>query len=329
MNKRERILTLVVGGFALLFLGYFGIRLWLLKPLREIDRQTVLLRGKLRQINDERRDFFSSEDYIKRTAQRAFGNTADVATAQAGKMLTDLILRLGLPESDFTRTPVGPRKLRGAQEVGWNIQGDGPLSKIIDLLFELEQRPQIHRLENIVISSGDKPGRIKARFRFLTLVIDSAPDVAPLDLKPKFTLASPERRIYNAIVQRDLLRPYFKRTGAESPPVVLDVDALAAARPEMLKVVSLSEWQGEPEVHVMNLTSMKLHRFKPGDALSGGQIVMVDYRARPMPGKPDLASYSRVILKIESDYWAIEHGQTLADKYQLSADALPPNLPKL
>jgi hypothetical protein len=108
-----------------------------------------------------------------------------------------------------------------------------------------------------------------------------------------------------------------------------NVDALAAARPEMLKVVSLTEWQGAPEVHILNLTSMKIHKFKPGDALSGGKIVMVDYRSRPRPGKPGLASYSRMILKIGFDYWAVDHGQTLAEKYQLGPDALPPDLPKL
>lgn len=328
MNKREKIMTFAIGGIALLFLGVFEFRAWILKPIQDIDRQTMLQKDKLRQINDERRAFFSSEDYIKKMAQATFGKTTDVATAQAGKMLTDLIVRLGLPESEFARTPVGPRKMRGAQEVGWNVQGEGPLSKIVDLLFELEQSPQLHRLESVVISAGDRPGRIKSRFRFLTLVIDSPPDVAPQDLKPKYTLASAERRIYDTIVQRDLLRPYIKRSATDSMPASTSVDDLAAARPEMLKVVSLSEWQGTPEVHIMNLNSMKLFRFKPGDTFGGGQIVMVDYRPMPMPGKPGLASYSRMILQIGSEFWAVEHGQTLADKYQLSPNALPANLPK-
>lgn len=329
MNKREKLLWLIVGSLALLLVGFIVIKILFLKPLQEIDRQTTLLREKLRLIHEEGRAFFSSEDYIKRTAQTTFGGNADVATARAGKMVTDLILRVGLPESEFARTPVGPRKMRGAQEVGWNIHGEGPLPKIIDLLFELEQCPQLHRLEGVVISAAEKPSRVKARFQFLTLVIDSAPEVARLDLKPKFTLADPERRAYDIIARRDLLRPYLKRSGPDRALAATDGDPLAAGRPELLKVVSLSDWQGAPEVHIMNLASMKLLRFKPGDELSGGQIVMVDYRARPMPGKPGLASYSRMILKIGADYWAVEHGQTLADKYKLGADALPSGLPKM
>lgn len=329
MNRREKILVIAVGGLALLFAASFGIRFIFVKPLQNIDRQTALLRDKLRQIQDERRAFFSAEDFLKRTAQTSFGTNADVATAQAGKMLTDLILRLGLSESEFARTPVGPRKLRGAQEVGWNVQGEGPLPKIVDLLFELEQRPQLHRLENVVLSAGDKPSRAKVRLRFLTLVIDAAPDVVPLDLKPKLTLASAERRIYDAIVQRDLFRPSIRRNAPDGSMIATGGDGPASARAEMLKVVSLSEWQGMPEVHVMNLAALKLQVFKPGDAWAGGQIVMVDYRAKPLPGKPELLSFARVILKIGPDFWAIEHGQTLADKYQLAADALPAELAKI
>ena len=44
----------------------------------------------------------------------------------------------GLPEADFTRLPIGPQKLRGAQELGWNISGAGPFGQIINLLFLLE-----------------------------------------------------------------------------------------------------------------------------------------------------------------------------------------------
>ena len=328
MKQREKILALVVGSLAFLFAGYFAAHYIFIKPLQTLERQTALLRDKLRQIQDERRAFFVAEDYVKRSAQSAFGTNADVATAQAGKMLGDLILRLGLAESEFIRTPVGPRKMRGTQEVGWNIQGEGPLPKIIDLLFELEQCPQIHRLENLVFSAGDKPTRVKVRLRFLTLVVDAAPDVVPISLKPKFTLASPERRACDVIVQRDLLQPFSRRIPADTALAATD-GAAPAARPEMLKVVSLSEWQGSPEVHVLNLASMSVQVLKPGDAWAGGQIVMVDYRTKPLRGKPDLLSFSRVIFRVGSEFWAVEQGQTLAEKYPLAADALPSGLPKM
>jgi hypothetical protein len=55
---------------------------------------------------------------------------------------------------------------------------------------------------------------------------------------------------------------------------------------------------------------------------------MVDYRPLPMPGNDGLKSFSRVILKIGTEYWAIERGQTLADKRRLIPDQLPETLMK-
>ncbi len=326
MNRREKLLGTIVAGLLLLGIGIYGIKVLLLSPLSSIKKQTQLLNEKLRQVNDERRAFFSAEDYLKGVVQRSFGRDADVATAQAGKMLTDQILRLGLKETQFSRIPVGPRRMRGAQEVGWSVQGEGPLAKLVDLLFVLEQTPQIHRVDSLVISSSDRPGRIKARFRYLTLVVDAAPGVKPVDAPPKLTLQSPERGYYDAIVQRDLLRPYVP--GRDATPANISQTATTGTPPGMLKVVSLSEWQGIPQADVCDLTSNKITSYKLGDTFGPGQIVCVDYRTRPLPGKPGLVSYSRLVLRVGASYWAIEFGQTLADKYELTPDQYPPNLPK-
>ena len=86
---------------------------------------------------------------------------------------------------------------------------------------------------------------------------------------------------------------------------------------------------GQPEVHVRDLTNQKTFRYKLGDALADGTIAMVDYRPLPMPGNEGLKSFSRVILKVGTEYWAVERGQTLADKRRLSLEQLPESLPKL
>ena len=46
----------------------------------------------------------------------------------------------------------------------------------------------------------------------------------------------------------------------------------------------------------------------------------------PLPGNALLQSFSRLILKIDGEYWAIERGKTLADKRKLSPGELPPQL---
>jgi len=324
MNRRERILLGVVICGILLFAGTYLAKAIFVEPLRKLDRQTEALRDHLRQIQDERRAYFSAEDYLRNLAPRTFGPDSDTATAQAGRMLTEQIIGLGLQESQFSRLPVGPRRFRGAEEVGWSVQGEGPLPKMLDLLFVLEQTPQLHRIENLVLSSASQVGWVRARFRYLTLVIEDAPQGAKTALKPEYTLNSPQRGYYDCIVERDLLRPYIPRPRNE----IADTAPSESADPppEMLKVVSLSDWGGTPEVHVCDLRSMQVSSYGPGDTLAGAIIVGVDYRTLPSLDRPGFVCYSRLILKVGNDYWAVEPGQTLATKHPLIADQLPPQL---
>ena len=323
MNRREKTLLGLAGGLFALLASAYLFKIFFHDPWRELGRQNDTLRARLAKAADQRRAFFSAEDYLNGLAPRLFGAEPDAAAAQVGKMLTDEILRLGLQESLFSRSPVVPRKFRGAQEIGWSVQGEGPLPPMLDLLFVLEQTPQVHRLENLVLSAGDRPGHLRARFRYLTLVVDGLAPPPKTNVKPKFALDSPERRHYDVIVLRDLLRPYIP-TPPGSPSAT--ATALADLSPDSLTVVSLSDWRGSPEVHVCDAASQRVFRLKKGDALAGGEIVMIDYRALPLPGSPGILSYSRVILKIGDAFWAVEHGQSLATKYQLAPDRVPSDL---
>lgn len=335
MNKREKTLALLVGGLVAVFVVGFGIRSVLIQPLRAIDRTIKASQEKIDKISKERTQSIAADDRLRKTALKTFGETIDQASAASGEILTKRILESGLEESEFTRTPASPRKLKGAQEIGWIVQGEGPLTNIVNLLFLLENSPYLHRVENVAVTTGETVGRVKARFRYLTLVLDPSPDVQRKALPDKFTLDSTERHAYDDLIARDILRPYIKRPAPPPKPPTPPgnpggTPAPTAPGPESFKVVSLSEWEGQPEVHVLDTAAQKTKRFKPGDQLAGGTIVCVDYREMPMPDSFAL-SESRVILKVGSEFWAIERGKTLADKHKLEPEQLPrevANLPK-
>jgi hypothetical protein len=327
MNQREKILAIIIGAFVALFALSFGLKAFFTKPLQEMDRKTALLRERLEKSHAERRAFFNAEDQVKRVAERTFSDQIDQASARSGEMITQQIIRSGLREADFSRMPVGPRKLRGASEIGWNIQGHGPLPDVINFIFLLQESPCVHRLENLTLSSGDAQGHVRVGLRFLTLVITPAPIFEPVALEHNAALDSPERRLFDGIVARDILRPYIKQPPAPATPAPKPAPtAPPPPGPESFRVVSLSDWMGQPEIHVRDLTKQKTISYKPGDELAGGAIVMVDYRPLPMPGNEALQSFSRVIIKLGADYWAIERGKTLADKYKLAPSQLPEHL---
>jgi len=333
MNAREKILASGIGGLIAIFVIGFGVRATILKPLGDIDKRIKASKEKLESVTNKKRQFFATEDRMKQVALRTFGDTIDQASATSGEILTKRILESGLEESEFTRTPASPRKLKGAQEIGWLVQGEGPLTNIVNLLFLLENSPYVHRVENLSVTTGEAVGRVKARFRFLTLVLDPSPDVQRKALPDKFTLDSTERHAYDDLIARDILRPYIKRPAPPAKPATVPgntggTPVPTAPGPEGYKIVSLSEWEGQPEIHVLDTGAQKTRRFKPGDQLAGGTIVCVDYREMTMPDSFAL-SESRVILKVGNEFWAIERGKTLADKHKLEPEQLPRELANL
>ena len=329
MKKREKILAGIVLGFVALFVLGFGIKGFFVKPLKDVDKQVTALREQINKINEERRAYFSAEDSLRNVAQRTFATDVNQASARSGEMVTKQIALAGLNEAEFTRLPVGPRRFKGGSEIGWSIQGKGTLDKIVNLIFLLQNTPQMHRLETLTLTASEKAGEIKVRMVYLTLVVEPAPDFDPIELKPKFTLESPERYAYNTILQRDILRPYIKATPetrkSDNPN---SQPSTAPAGPEALKVVSLSEWEGQPEVHIRDINKNETQRYRPGDKLKDksntvAEVIAVDYRPLPSPRNPLLLSHSRVILKIGEEFWAVERGQSLAEKRKLQPQEWP------
>jgi hypothetical protein len=74
---------------------------------------------------------------------------------------------------------------------------------------------------------------------------------------------------------------------------------------------------------VRHQDSNELLSLKPGDDLFGSEVVDVDYRPLPLPRNPELRSDSRIILQFQNEYWAVERGQTLAEKRKLDSNQWP------
>ena len=333
MNQREKTLLLIVGGLVGLFVVAFGARSMFVQPIKDADRKVRGARQKLEGLRKQQREYFNNEDYVKGVTTRTFSHDLDEASARSGEILTKTILQAGLSETEFSRLPVGPIRYRGAREIGWSVRGDGPQARVFDLLFLLQNAPAAHRLESLTLSKADKFGVVRVSFRYMTLVVEPAPIVDPIDLNTNLSLAGTERKLYDPTITRDILRPYIKRPPAPAPALTKTTPGEPAPPlppgPETFKVVSLSHWAGQSEIHVRDLNQNKTLRYAPGDDLAGGKIILVDYRPMPMPDNPGLKSHSRVILKIGEAYWAIERGQTLAQKHQLKTDQLPSDLAKL
>lgn len=323
MNKRTRLLAWSTLGAAGLLTGGLVLQAVVSRPLRTLDGQILQLQVRWNSLQKERQEFLKAEAEVRAHAGRLFASQAEEAEARLGALLTAQVVRVGLREADFTRIPVGRRRLPGAEEVGWIIQGEGTLPRLLDLLFLLQSEPRLHRVEGLSLTPANEGARTRVRFRYVTLVLTPPPELKAGDAAPELSLEVPARRRYDAITQRDLFRPFVPE---EPRPTPAPAPGPPAPAQPNFRVVSLSSWDGQPEVHLFDDREKRLIVRRPGDTLLDGQVAMVDYRPLPLPGKAGLLSFSRLIWRSDTNYWAVESGQSLSDRRALAPEELPPAL---
>lgn len=336
---REKLAgILLLGCASALVLGLI-VQGTIVKPANDLKRQKVQLAGKLKKLKKEQDQYKVADAEVKAAGKRMICGNVDRANGVLGELLNGLIEQVGLSSRAFTRSPIGPNRVGkgGAREVGWTVQGEGELSKVVDLLYLLESASVLNKVDGLRLSAASQPGAVKVGFRYLTLVLEPAPAGVGTNTVETITvgdLNSEERAEYERIVVRDMFRAYVKRPYIPEPPKAEPQSEAKQEekkaepppfRGEIFKAVSLSEWAGKSELHIWNVENGGLAIYQPGDRVEKWVFEMVDYRRMPMPNSI-LESECRAILSNEEGYWALDRGNTLAQLYRLSEEQLPSEL---
>ena len=306
----------------------------IIDPVKKLEQASANRKKQINTLNKLKRTADQHSKRLAKLSTLGFANSSAEAIAKMGEHITQVIKQCKLNETEFSRRPFEPRAIvkNGPKPIGYTVSGIGSVKKITDLLFLLQNDPHIQGVENISLSPISGSTNVRVNFQFISLVIGTKygkfKGTNSPPIKPK--IKSEARDLYTGITKRALFLPYEKKPPLPPTPSKKPIasNPPPPPGPESYKVVSLSQWKGKQEVMVYNSNKNETKSYKLGDTLAGGIIVMIDYRQMPFPKKPELFSQSRVIISIETDYWAIERGNTMADIYQLKPEQLPEKLIK-
>ncbi|MFO8014438.1 MAG: hypothetical protein R6X20_14160 [Phycisphaerae bacterium] len=340
MNRRERTLAAGAGIVAVFFITYLAInRVFLMPAAQRFNRANELME-EIERARAEKAKEPTYRARLKELAGRAFGTDPLRVSERVRARLTDLLAKSGLDTEHLTLKPVVGARAPGIyREVGWLIQVRGRVSRVVDFLYLVTREPHLHRIDNLIITPVRGEDEVELQAKYGTLVLepkvvrDFKTDTVDGEMT-RAALSAPERRRYDVIASRAFFRPYVPAPKKESPPPPQAEPRREEPRAPpppagQYRVVSLSSLGGSPEVVVRETRSGTLARYKPGEEWGGGRIALVDYRPLPKPENPDILSMSRVVLRIGSEYYAVELGACLEQKYRLGPDRLPPGLPTL
>lgn len=335
MAPREKTIAIVVGALVAVGILYLAVDRIVLAPLRELDDQSGKFLSDIDRLGRSQSAKVAQDRRMKTLAAATLGTDADQVSSLVQSRLADLLAKNGLGNAPLDAIkPFDLPKLSDKQ-LGWKIRVKGRLDQIVNFLYCLDGEPYLHRIDSLKLTPRN--GAVELEASYLTLVL-----AAPRLGKPPATMSAgaPGGALddrpagYDIIVSRDLFRPYIPRPPRIEPPALAKTDRPSTApAPEpqgnsdfKFQITDLSTYAGQAEVGVRNVLTNESSRYRTGDNLAGGRIVMIDYRKLPFPDQPDLLSQSRVILSIGGEYFAVERGRTLAQKYHLPPTKLPPQL---
>ena len=356
MSRREKITGVTLAALLCGVLAYFVIDWLWFSGARKLQADIRKVRDELDLLEVDNRAGRLAERRLAKILASLYGPEQRAREA-VRVQLVNTVQRSGLDRLDVHAPAVskwtGYKKGRShsdEMELSRVVTATGPLSRVVDLLYLLQADEHLHRVDEISFTPSLKRGTVDVRFKYSTLILAppgakkpaegepatarAAPSTRPTP-PPKVPLDGPDRRFYDVIAMRDLFRPFIKRPPRVTPPPVVPKATPGVTPPpplppplpdnpeQRLRVVGLPCWNGQQLIHVQDARTRTVHKYKVGQRLPRGQIVMVDYRPMRMPGSPPLVSPSRVILEVGGDYWAIELGQTLADRRRLRGRELP------
>ena len=347
MSRREKIIAAAVGVFVAGLIVYLITDKLFISPMADAEAEAQRIAKSIRDLEAEKKLEKAYRASLDRLFGMTFGTDELDVSKQVGNYMVELLNRSGLGDVNQVIRPVTGARVPGVyREVGWNIRTRGSLKNVVDFLYLLEAEPRLHRVENLSITPRRGSRDLELQLMYTTLILDRLkdeefPETALVDGElPRLDTA--ERKLYAMIEQRDLFRPYIKAPPAPSPAPVSTEPREPPPRPSAplppqptgpspsrCRVVGLPTWQGREDVFVRDTQAGRTQIYAPGDVLASGRIVMIDYRRMPYPNRPELLSPSRVIIQIGPEYWAVELGQTLADKHMLTQEHLPEKLKPL
>ena len=337
MDRRDKIILIVVLSVVGLGVAYFLLDRMLLSDLAMQNARRTKLTRRMNELKGGKALLSSSQKKIDAVAARTLGGDEQVVGKQVQARLSELLKKAGLAEDSVF--PIKPAPLgtaagkTGDVEVGCRVTASGKLEQISNFLYYLDSEPYAHRVGRLRLTP--RKGQVNMEVEFLTLVLAGTKrrgvTTVPASMPGGVLESRPPE--YAAITGRDLFRPYIQRPPVEvATPKEPDRPAEpgptrppdAPANPDgRQQVCDLSTYGGVCEVGVRDMNSNQVKRYKVGDALCGGTVAMIDYRVMPFPDNPKFESQARVIVKIGNEYFAVERGRTLADKWAMPVAKLP------
>lgn len=180
MNNREKILTWVTMGLLAVGMSYVVFYKAIVEPIGDKRTQKANVIRQTQDLNVK----ISSEPIhlrsLRKAKARTFGSDESKAMAAARTFLVKVVALAKLEPDRAQMSPLKGARITGGREVGWLVTVEGQISRLVDLLYLLQEDRHIHQVKNVVWSVLSKNDELKLKFTYMTLLLEDIPEDTPL-----------------------------------------------------------------------------------------------------------------------------------------------------
>jgi hypothetical protein len=206
MNQRERLLAMIVGGFGVLLVLWFG---W-----SYVDGQFRTRRAKIANLERDIQQFENQARQGQRATKklaeyeaRSLPPNPEVARSLYQDWLLGEVSKAGLTEQELqTKTQQKEGELYVSQP--YVVTGKGTLKQVIDLLHAFYSVDYLHRMRLVMLKPIEGTRQLDVTLNIDAVSVAGAPEATALHGRPSKRLAkSTKEDYYAAILGRSLLGP--------------------------------------------------------------------------------------------------------------------------
>lgn len=292
MQKRERILAIVVAGLLLVWGGNWLFQRALQGPYNARLARIEQLQAEIKRKRDNLRQARATTEKLQRWQAQSLPSNPLVARSLYQNWLVELVGRAGFQKPNVDSSD--PLSRRDFLRLPFTVRGRGTLEQLTNFLHDFYRADHLHQIQRLTIQPVPKTNELELTFSIDALVLRDADREDQLSKARSTRLAYENLADYQAIVARNVFGD-----GSTTDYDPADFTVLTA----------VLDVNGLPEAWLTVQTTDQRMRLQVGDSFEVGQfrgtVVEID--------APD------VIIASDDERWLITLGESLAQ-----ATALPP-----
>jgi hypothetical protein len=310
LNRRERILAILVLASAVAAAMYWSVERLLLNPLHAANKRLHTLEAEVSVKQQRLKHVQAVRKQIAQWEQMSLPPHTEVAQSRYHAFLLELMQECRLEERVVTAENVQPGE--HFTRIPFTLTARSTLSNLTEFLYRFYQPRLLHQVRSLYIRNvrGGSEKLLELRIGVEALALDGAP--ARSHLIPEgqeshgAVLAGAQFADFAVIARQNIFEPFHEPPKPAATPTMVKEPAVDAAK--QIYLTGATDLGDQPQAWLSDRRTDRCVSIRPGEQLHVAGI----------KGKVTSVTRTGIILQVDDRLWSLRLGKNLREMQDLT-----------